>query len=445
MKEGKFVQIMVHNNLHEAKYKKLTENKKEQKSHSKKIQRIVSSLVVLLCVGFLLMGGASLVSANTYAYVLNVDGEEIATLVSESEANQSLSQCLSNMSSSAYFANTDLDLSYSNNISIKKVSASGVVYSSVNDTADMLADKLDIVASATVVKINGSDAFYVANDNTAIEAVNAAKNYYGNPQEDPTVIRVYTSEEISLDKAKVPLDDVLNLNQATSMLLYGSTKISVDPKPLITVNVEKTNVQTEILAYKVIKQENSSLARGEENVLTKGVDGIQEVTYKVREVNGVLTGSESLSSEVIVAAVDEVVEVGTQYYISARSDGGGNGYLGWPCDGVISSRFGWRSRGWHSGIDVASPIGTTIFAAESGTVIDTNNESGYGLVVRIDHGNGIVTVYAHCREFYVEEGDTVDRNTAIAAIGMTGTTTGPHVHFEVRIDGQAVNPLDYLE
>ena len=118
---------MVHNNLHEAKYKKLTENKKEQKSHSKKIQRIVSSLVVLLCVGFLLMGGASLVSANTYAYVLNVDGEEIATLVSESEANQSLSQCLSNMSSSAYFANTDLDLSYSNNISIKKVSASGVV------------------------------------------------------------------------------------------------------------------------------------------------------------------------------------------------------------------------------------------------------------------------------------------------------------------------------
>ena len=95
-------------------------------------------------------------------------------------------------------------------------------------------------------------------------------------------------------------------------------------------------------------------------------------------------------------------------------------------------------------MDIAADLGTTIFAANEGTVIETNNESGYGLVVRIDHGDGMVTVYAHCGEFYVEVGDTVDRNTPIAAIGMTGTTTGPHVHFEIRVDGQAVNPLDYL-
>jgi len=180
-------------------------------------------------------------------------------------------------------------------------------------------------------------------------------------------------------------------------------------------------------------------------VITKGADGIQEVTYKVREVNGVLIGSEPISNVVVEAAIDEIVEVGTEYYVASRSNGGGSGTLGWPCDGVISSRFGWRSRGWHSGIDIASPIGTTIFAAESGTVTGADYESGYGNVVYVDHGDGMVTLYAHCSGFYVSVGDTVDRNTAIASIGMTGTTTGPHVHFEVRIDGQAVNPLDYLE
>jgi len=444
---------MVQDRIHEAEYKQkgsaaLTDIKKEQKSHAKRVQRIVSSLVILFCVGFLIMGGATLVSANTYAYVLNVDDEDIATLVSESEANLALQQCLTNIAASEAYKESDIQLTYSNKIDIKKISASGAVYSTVNDTALLLEDVLDIVASATVMKIAGQNTLYVADDNVAIAAVNAAKTHYGDPTEDPTVLRVFTSEEIRLDNAEVPLSQVLSLEDATSMLLYGnvsSAAAGTEAKPIITVNVERTSIQTEILPHDVIKQENSSLSRGEQNVITEGVDGIQEVTYKVLEVNGVLTGSEPLESTVLVEAVDEVVEVGTQYYVASRNDGGGSGTLGWPCGGTITSRFGWRSRGWHSGLDIASAIGTTLFAAESGTVVETTNESGYGLVVRIDHGDGIVTVYAHCLEFYVSPGDTVDRNTPVAAIGMTGTTTGPHVHFEVRVNGEAVNPLDYLQ
>jgi murein DD-endopeptidase MepM/ murein hydrolase activator NlpD len=438
------------NHVREAQYIKkttseLSDKKKDQKHHAKMIQRIVSSLVVLFCVGFLIMGGANLVSANSHAYVLLVDGQEIATLVSESEADQALDICLKNFNESSAFTGSDLKLSYDNSISFKQISATGVVYSSVGETAEKLAGVLNLVADATAIRINGENALYVADDQQAIEAVNAAKNYYGDPKADPTVTRVYTSEEISISNAQVGLSEVMSQEEATAMLLFGSTKVKADAKPLITVNVERDRTEREILPYGVVKQENSSLSRGEENVISEGTDGIHDVTYKLTEVNGVMTSSEPLESNVIVAAVDQVIEVGTQYYIASRSDGGGSGILGWPADGMITSRFGWRSRGWHSGIDVAAPVGTTIFAADPGTVICADEESGYGLVIRVDHGDGLVTVYAHCAEFFVEVGDAVDRNTAIAAIGMTGTTTGPHVHFEVLVDGQAVNPLDYLE
>ena len=436
---------MHNNHLREAQYIKRDDKKKEQKHRVKLIQRIVSSVVVLFCVAFLIMGGANLVSATSHAYLLEIDGEEIATFVSEKEAQEAIELCFKNINDSDAFEGRDLVRSYANDVEIKQVSAAGVVYSSTNEVAEILLDKLDIVAEATAINIGGTNTIYVADDNQAIEAVNNAKNYYADPQEDPSVIRVYTSEEITIDKENVALDEVLSAEQATNMLLFGSTTAkSSSQQPLITVNVERTKTQTETLAFETIKQENASLSRGEENVLTEGVDGVQEVTYKVSEVNGVVIGSEEVSSNVLVEAVDEVVEVGVQYYVASRSDGGGNGTYGWPVDGVITSRFGWRSRGWHSGLDIAADLGTTIFAANEGTVIETNNESGYGLVVRIDHGDGMVTVYAHCGEFYVEPGDTVDRNTPIAAIGMTGTTTGPHVHFEIRIDGEAVNPLDYL-
>ena len=112
---------------------------------------------------------------------------------------------------------------------------------------------------------------------------------------------------------------------------------------------------------------------------------------------------------------------------------------------MVTSRFGWRSRGWHSGVDLAAPVGTMILAAESGTVVVCEYQSGYGNVIYIDHGNGVQTRYAHNDEMFVSVGDYVERGAGICTIGMTGTTTGPHVHFEIRIDGTAVDPLPYIE
>ena len=98
----------------------------------------------------------------------------------------------------------------------------------------------------------------------------------------------------------------------------------------------------------------------------------------------------------------------------------------------------------HNGLDLAAPGGTPIFAAESGTVIDSRYSSSWGNVVQIDHGGGLVTLYAHCSARLVSTGQTVKRGETIALVGTTGWSTGNHLHFTVYKNGVAVNPRNYL-
>ncbi|MGQ0549239.1 MAG: LysM peptidoglycan-binding domain-containing M23 family metallopeptidase [Armatimonadota bacterium] len=117
----------------------------------------------------------------------------------------------------------------------------------------------------------------------------------------------------------------------------------------------------------------------------------------------------------------------------------------WPTRGIITSRFGWRRyRRHHEGIDLASPHGTPIYATRDGIVEYSGVRNGYGQVVYVDHGGGLVTVYGHASELLVAAGQRVKRGQMIARVGCTGVCTGAHVHFEVRINGVAVNPLQYL-
>lgn len=116
-----------------------------------------------------------------------------------------------------------------------------------------------------------------------------------------------------------------------------------------------------------------------------------------------------------------------------------------PVSGIITSRYGRRSSGNHTGLDIATSTGTTIVAAAAGTVTYSgNNGGGLGNYVKISHGNGVETVYAHCSKLYVTAGQTVAQGEAIAAVGSTGNSTGPHLHLEIRVNGASQNPQIYL-
>ena len=128
----------------------------------------------------------------------------------------------------------------------------------------------------------------------------------------------------------------------------------------------------------------------------------------------------------------------------------GSGAMIWPLAGSITSDFGWRThpitgaQRFHSGIDIGGDYGDPIYAAQAGTVEYAGWISGYGNAVIINHGGGISTLYGHCQSLEVSTGQSVAQGELIAECGSTGNSTGPHCHFEVRVNGEPVNPLAYL-
>ena len=128
------------------------------------------------------------------------------------------------------------------------------------------------------------------------------------------------------------------------------------------------------------------------------------------------------------------------------------GAFAWPCPStkLVTSEFGWRmhpvlhySR-FHNGIDIGGKYGASIVAAYDGKVVAASYTSAMGNYIMIDHGDGLYTIYMHCSQLYVSEGAYVIRGEQIAAVGSTGISTGPHLHFSVRLNGEYKNPLEYV-
>ncbi len=128
----------------------------------------------------------------------------------------------------------------------------------------------------------------------------------------------------------------------------------------------------------------------------------------------------------------------------------GSGQLMYPTIGPVTSNFGWRTHPilgterFHAGIDFGADYGSLIYASARGRVIYADWYGGYGNAVIIDHGNGMTTLYAHCSEIYVRDGDIVEKGQPISSVGSTGFSTGPHLHFELRANGEPIDPAAYL-
>lgn len=122
----------------------------------------------------------------------------------------------------------------------------------------------------------------------------------------------------------------------------------------------------------------------------------------------------------------------------------GSGALSWPTNGIVSQYFSW----YHNGVDIANAVGTPVAAADSGRVVLSimgGWNGGWGNYIKVDHGNGLVSLYAHLSEIFVNVGDNVNRGQLIGKMGSTGRSTGPHTHFTVYSNGVAINPLGLLK
>ena len=229
------------------------------------------------------------------------------------------------------------------------------------------------------------------------------------------------------------------------------TAIGEDGLPYLGVQIRCTEVYTELIPFDVETVRDSSKYIGYSGVRVAGQAGERRVTADVIYVNGVEQYREILDKETVREPVTQVIAVGAYRVNTNAQPGVSTGTFLWPLPSchTIYSPFGTRDGRRHSGIDISGNgvMGKDILAADGGRVLQTNTAgwgSGYGLYVIIDHGNGYVTMYAHCSEVLVKPGDAITQGQLIARVGNTGNSFGAHLHFEIRVNGSAVDPTPYV-
>lgn len=179
---------------------------------------------------------------------------------------------------------------------------------------------------------------------------------------------------------------------------------------------------------------------------------VAEIDYKRRLLQRVRSEKEAYAAALqsYLEESDSIADLLRRAQSGQNVIQGHGGYLKWPVSGRVTSEYGWRIhpiygyRSFHTGIDIAAPQGSTVKAARYGEVIYVGYKGAYGLIVIIDHGHSLATIYAHLSKAYVRPGQSVSTLGSIAAVGCTGWCTGPHVHFEVRVNGEPQNPRLWL-
>lgn len=431
--------------------------------------------VLAVCVGVVLFKGT-----YTRAYAVTYNGQELGVVSSEDD----LRTIVSSVESRA----ADI-LGEDYNFDAEKISTAPV-YVAPNELSDttqieeVLFEDVGATVMACGLRVDGVElgyaaaeadlkalldeaaAPYLTEDTVSYEFVEDVQIYPvelpSNTQYDLESIRAVLAQmKVEQSVYKVKKGDTFNaIAYSLDMWPYELSilnpdvivdKIWVDQELVIQEAVPYLSVQnfTEETYEQEVPSpveyiETASLYVGETKVKEQGEDGLERVNAKVTYVNGVEVEREIITSETLKEPTTTYAYMGT----TPRPVTASNGYFIWPVRGTITSNFGgrnlWGRYDFHLGLDIACRTGTAIKAADGGTVIKSGWSGSYGKLVAIRHDNGYVTYYAHNSQLLVNVGDKVYQGQIIARSGATGNVSGPHCHFEVRINGTSVNPRNYL-
>ena len=418
----------------------------------------------------------------TIGTTVSYDGQVLGRLASKSEA-ETVRKDLESITSRT------LGETYTIDDSLLQYDSGWMLRQDIEDKAvyeDQLSDEIGLVTSAYCLYVNdvriGATPYEGALEELLDQLQKAAS--------DEDTISCEFAEDVEIRQEYVPTSEIMNLgyiaellystktaevtyevkkgdtwsqiaakNDMTSAELlalnpgYNINKLQIGEVltlsasvPYLTMTVVKQERYLDDVSYNIEYTDSADLYQGDYKVTSKGEYGKADVMAKATYVNGEETERTILSSVTLKEPVTEHRIRGTK----VRPTWMPTGSFRWPTSGRISSYFGGRkSPGGigstnHKGIDIAVPRGTPIYAADGGTVTYSGWMSGYGYLVQIDHGNGYVTRYGHNSSLTVSVGQHVYKGQQVARAGSTGNSTGNHCHFEVRYNGVAKNPLNYL-
>lgn len=417
-----------------------------------------------------------------YFYAVKVDGLEIGLLAAEEE----LPAVMKTLQAEAE-AHYGLPVQTIQNVVSEKVFRPGAE-ADEQIISSKLRRMLSYKVKARMVTVDGRDIFPVMTKDEVEIIIDLVKGAYVPFQENVFLEEIQIGETISSRPCCVYPEALYEAETLASILLNGTDRretylvsrgdslweiarenhLSVEKlqeanphidgdaikegdeislivtEPLVNVKSVERLVIEESIPFETEYIYDSKLWGTQTRVEKNGVLGQKKVEYQIVKENGREVEREKIKETIVEEPEDRVIAAGL-----ARIPSKGTGNFIWPVrgGGRISSGYGWRSGGFHGGIDIAAPQGTPVLAADSGVVVFQGWEGGYGLSVVICHGQ-FYTRYAHNSKNAVKTGQAVNKGQVIASVGSTGRSTGAHLHFEIRnsgMHGSTINPLNYFK
>ena len=432
--------------------------------------------ITLLCVG---IGAVAFNGMYTKAYVAYVNGEEVGVVSSEEE----LSSIVGNVETRVASVLGE-EYSYDAEITLAPTYLDAGTQTNARAVEDALFEDTGAMMNAYAVSVDGQELGYAQTSEELQTMLDNVTEPYLNEQ----TVEHHFTQDVEIYEVEVPSNtqftpdtlqstlsgnkeeaeyvtvergdtfnsiaeaagltgdelQALNPDADSSQLTAGDQLLVKQAVPMLTVETVVTETYEETIQSPVEYVDNPNLYEGTTRLKAAGQDGVEKIEARITCINGQETQREEVSRTTVQEATTTYMYQGTKEKPATASTGS----FIWPLSGTITSRFGYRdifgSTSFHSGLDIAAPYGTQISAADGGTVTFAGWRGSYGQTVIITHDDGTVTYYAHCSSLLVNAGDKVYQGQAIARVCMTGTATGYHCHFEVRVNGKSVNPEHYL-
>lgn len=382
----------------------------------------------------------------------------------------------------------DKDIKLDEGVSFKQTNLRKEELTQKTEIKENLERNATYCAIGYAIEVDGEDVAYLDTQESAKEAIDEFKDSFVNPSEEAEIKSVELLEQVNVAKREVKVEKIEDIESTVNQLkakkneqqihtieegenfytlsqkyettvdnlkslnpeidtqvqiLKAGDQVVVSPEsPVLRVETSEEQVTERETEFEVVRQADDSLFQNQESVIVEGQRGLVEEQVEIKKINGEEVERKVLMETVKKEPVKQIVSVGTKEVpVTAPT-----GNFTVPVAGTLTSQFGQRWGRAHAGIDIGANIGETIMASDGGVVTYAQfNNGGYGNMVEISHENGFTTRYAHASALFVKSGQRVAKGEKIAAVGNTGRSTGPHLHFEIRKNDVPQDPRQYYQ
>jgi murein DD-endopeptidase MepM/ murein hydrolase activator NlpD len=329
------------------------------------------------------------------------------------------------------------DVEIKDNITVERVKIDTKLLSEDSAIKQMLLDTSIKDVNAVEMRSAGKVMAVVANEEEGKLVLEYIKKYYISKCTIKDVKECTIKENITYSKVKTEFSKVELMESAAINIINAN---HASKTPLISVIIKGNVDANEPISPSTVIKWDARLESGKSNIISAGKDGIKLVQKMLTYENKRLISEKIIGEKVTLKKEDRVIVKGSMVKKEVSAQ-----VFTTPSRGMVTSGFGLRWGKMHCGLDIGASSGSPILAAIDGVVSFAGWEEGYGNTISIKHAGNIETLYGHCSKLNVVVGQSVKKGEVIGAVGSTGNSTGPHLHFEVKVKGVAVNPIGYLK